>query len=300
MQDLNDLICFARVVRFGGFAAAERATGERKSKLSKRVTRLEQYFGTRLIERSTRSFRVTDMGREVYRQCEAIVDRLEATEALAMTAKDEVRGTVRVSCSSGMMEYLGREALVDFMRRYPQVRLQLLLSSQRVDLINERIDVAFRVATRFDTDQSLAMRSLGVSARILVASPELLSAHGGAPLSLEQLTAFPTLSVGELLERDRWEFANDSGETRTHAHVPHFSCGDMQLLCESAVAGMGVVLLPEHVCGPELKRGRLVHILPEWHAVEGNIHMVFTTPKGMLPPVRAFIDHCVELFAERR
>ena len=290
MQDLNDLFCFARVVRFGGFAAAERATGERKSKLSKRVTRLEQYFGTRLIERSTRSFRVTDMGREVYRQCEAIVDRLEATEALAMTAKDEVRGTVRVSCSSGMLEYLGRDAMVNFMQRYPQVRLQLLLSSQRVDLINERIDVAFRVATR----------SLGVSARILVASPELLSAHGGAPLSLEQLAAFPTLSVGELLERDRWEFANDSGDTRAHAHVPHFSCGDMQLLCESAVAGLGVVLLPEHVCGPELKRGRLVHILPEWHAVEGSIHMVFTTPKGMLPPVRAFIDHCVELFAERR
>ena len=276
MQDLNDLICFARVVRFGGFAAAERATGERKSKLSKRVTRLEQYFGTRLIERSTRSFRVTDMGREVYRQCEAIVDRLEATEALAMTAKDEVRGIVRVSCSSGMMEYLGREALVEFMRRYPEVRLQLLLSSQR------------------------AMRSIGVSSRILVASPQLLADHGGKPMQLEELAQFPTLSVGEMLERDRWEFANDNGETRAHAHVPHFSCGDMQLLCDSAVAGLGVVLLPEHVCGPELKRGRLVHILPEWHAVEGNIHMVFTTPKGMLPPVRAFIDHCVEIFAQRR
>ncbi|WVM87632.1 LysR substrate-binding domain-containing protein [Halopseudomonas pachastrellae] len=84
-----------------------------------------------------------------------------------MTARDEVRGTVRVAMSAGMLEYLGRTTLVDFMSRYPEVRLQLRLSSQRVDLINERIDVAFRVATRFDTDQSLAMRSLGVGARIL-------------------------------------------------------------------------------------------------------------------------------------
>ena len=84
MQDMNDLLCFARVVRFGGFAAAERATGERKSKLSKRVARLETHFGARLIERSTRHFRVTDLGRELYRECEVILQRLESAEALAM------------------------------------------------------------------------------------------------------------------------------------------------------------------------------------------------------------------------
>ncbi|BDX18764.1 LysR family transcriptional regulator [Halopseudomonas aestusnigri] len=299
MQDMNDLLCFARVVRFGGFAAAERATGERKSKLSKRVARLETHFGARLIERSTRHFRVTDLGRELYRECEVILQRLESAEALAMTARDEVSGTVRVSMSSGMLEYLGRDTLVDFMTRYPQVRVQIRLSSQRIDLINERIDVAFRVATRFDTDQSLAMRSLGVGARILAASPTLLQRMGGAPAQLEDLSRFPTLSVGEMLERDRWEFANDAGETCDLHHAPHFSCGDLQLICEAAVAGQGVVLLPEHICEPEVRSGRLVHILPQWHALEGQIHMVFTTPRGMLPPVRAFIDHCVETLAQR-
>lgn len=299
MQDMNDLLCFARVVRFGGFAAAERATGERKSKLSKRVARLELHFGARLIERSTRSFRVTDLGRELYRECEVILQRLEATEALAMSARGEVSGTVRVSMPSGMLEYLGRDTLVDFMARYPEVRLQVRLSSQRVDLINERIDVAFRVATRFDTDQSLAMRSLGVGARILAASPRLLQRMGGAPVQLEDLSRFPTLSVGEMLERDRWEFANDAGETCDHHHAPHFSCGDLQLICEAAVAGQGVVLLPQRICEPEIRAGRLVHILPQWHALEGQIHMVFTTPRGMLPPVRAFIDHCVETLAQR-
>ncbi len=299
MQDMNDLLCFARVVRFGGFAAAERATGERKSKLSKRVARLETHFGARLIERSTRHFRVTDLGRELYRECEVILQRLESAEALAMTARDEVSGTVRVSMSSGMLEYLGRDTLVDFMTRYPQVRVQIRLSSQRIDLINERIDVAFRVATRFDTDQSLAMRSLGVGARILVASPALLQRMGGAPAQLEDLSRFPTLSVGEMLERDRWEFANDAGETCDFHHAPHISCGDLQLICEAAVAGQGVVLLPEHICEPEVRSGRLVHILPQWHALEGQIHMVFTTPRGMLPPVRAFIDHCVETLAQR-
>ncbi|MCH8891243.1 MAG: LysR family transcriptional regulator, partial [Myxococcales bacterium] len=101
----NATLALLTLVLSPPWAAAERATGERKSKLSKRVARLETHFGARLIERSTRHFRVTDLGRELYRECEVILQRLESAEALAMTARDEVSGTVRVSMSSGMLEY---------------------------------------------------------------------------------------------------------------------------------------------------------------------------------------------------
>jgi len=98
MPDLNDLQYFAQVVRHGGFSAASRATGEPKAKLSKRVAQLERDLGVRLIERSTRSIHVTEIGRDVFAQCEVIAGGLEATEAIVARSRDEVRGSLRVSC----------------------------------------------------------------------------------------------------------------------------------------------------------------------------------------------------------
>lgn len=196
MQDLNDLQLFALVVRHGGFAAAERASGEAKSKLSKRVARLEASYGARLIERSTRSFRVTDIGRDVYRQCEAIIERLEATDAIVARARDEVSGCLRISSPPGLMQYYNSHLLLGFMARYPDVRVQLLIHERHVDLINEKIDVAFRITSHFDQDQSLIKRDLGVRQRILVAGAQLVEKAGGLPQSFEQLASLPTLSMG--------------------------------------------------------------------------------------------------------
>ncbi|MEW7001516.1 LysR substrate-binding domain-containing protein [Serratia ureilytica] len=220
MQDLNDLQLFALVVRHGGFAAAERASGEAKSKLSKRVARLEASYGARLIERSTRSFRVTDIGRDVYRQCEAIIERLEATDAIVARARDEVSGCLRISSPPGLMQYYNSHLLLGFMARYPDVRVQLLIHERHVDLINEKIDVAFRITSHFDQDQSLIKRDLGVRQRILVAGAQLVEKAGSLPQSFEQLASLPTLSMGEWLDRDRWEFEDNAGNQRTFVHVP--------------------------------------------------------------------------------
>ena len=290
MQDLNDLQLFALVVRHGGFAAAERASGEAKSKLSKRVARLEASYGARLIERSTRSFRVTDIGRDVYRQCEAIIERLEATDAIVARARDEVSGCLRISSPPGLMQYYNSHLLLGFMARYPDVRVQLLIHERHVDLINEKIDVAFRITSHFDQDQSLIKRDLGVRQRILVA--------GGLPQSFEQLASLPTLSMGEWLDRDRWEFEDNAGNQRTFVHVPRLCCGDYSTLHSAAIAGMGVAFLPIHLCANELRTGQLLRLLPQWRAPSSIVHLVFTSGKGLLPPVRAFIDHSVEVFAE--
>lgn len=296
MQDLNDLQYFAQVVRHGGFTAAARATGEPKAKLSKRVARLEKQFGARLIERSTRSFRVTEVGREVYRQCEVIEGGVEAAEAIAARAQTEVCGTVRAACPPGLLQLVGSQVLVGFMARYPAVRVHLHFSNRRVDLISEIFDLAFRVRSELDSDQSLTMRSLGRSRQILVASPALLAA--GAPARLEDLALLPTLSMSEHLDRERWTLFNAAGEPRTVTHAPRLACMDITALRDAAVAGLGVSLIPEESCILEVRNGSLVQVLPEWNAPEGVIHLVFPTPKGMRPPVRAFIDHFVAAFAE--
>jgi DNA-binding transcriptional LysR family regulator len=150
LQDLNDLQYFAQVVRHGGFSAASRATGEPKSKLSKRVAQLERDLGVRLIERSTRSIRVTEIGRDVFAQCEVITGGLEATEAIVARSRDEVRGSLRVSCPPQLPHILGPGPLTTFLSRYPLVRVQLHLTNRRVDLINERYDIAIRIRSNFE------------------------------------------------------------------------------------------------------------------------------------------------------
>jgi DNA-binding transcriptional LysR family regulator len=296
VQDLNDLQCFARVVRHGGFTAAAKATGEAKGSLSKRVARLERQLGVRLIERSTRSIRVTDVGREIYRQCEIIADGVDATEAIVARAQNEVSGSVRVACLPGLAQYMGPRVFVDFLARYPLVRLQLHISDRRIALIAEDFDVAFRALAQMDFDQSLTVRSLELSRRILLAAPSLLA--DGAPETVDDLSRFPSLAIGLPQNQDVWELTNAAGETRSFSHRPRFFGSDLTTLREAAIAGLGICCLPEETCAAELQSGALVQVLPDWQGPDTNIHLVFTTPRGLRPAVRAFIDHVVSAFSE--
>src|SRR3984893_10615698 len=249
MQDLNDLQYFAYVGRHGGFSAASRATGELKSKLSKRVAQLEQDLGVRLIERSTRSIRLTEIGRHVLAQCEVIAGGLEATEAIVARSRDEVRGSLRVSCPPQLPRTLGPGPLITFLPRYPLVRVQLHLSNRRVDLINERYDIAFRIQSNLETDQSLSLRKLGTSHLVLVAEPSLLA--GRIIRTPEDLALLPTVSMGEHMDRDRWDLVSAAGEERSYVHAPRLCCEDLGMLRRAALAGLGVALVPADSCVDE-------------------------------------------------
>jgi DNA-binding transcriptional LysR family regulator len=172
--DLNDLAYFAEVVGHGGFAAAGRALGEPKSKLSRRVAALEERLGLRLIERSSRRFRVTETGLAFYERCRAMLAEAEQAEALVMRAQAEPHGRIRFSCPTGMIAPVSN-LITSFLVRYPKVRLQLVVTDRGVDLIQERIDLALRVRVELTTDAELTVRSLGQSVRILVASPQIAS-----------------------------------------------------------------------------------------------------------------------------
>lgn len=288
-MDFEDLRSFAWVVRYGGFSAAERATGETRGKLSKRVAKLERELGTRLLERSTRSIRITDVGLEIYQQCEIIAEGLAATRAIAARARDDVSGILRISCPPGLARHLGAEILTSFMARYPAVRVDMHLTSHRVDIIRENFDIALRVDLQEETDLSLTMRQLGKSIRILVASPAFLKDRS-IP-DIDMLTSFPTLTMGEHVEQDRWDLISDAGDRRRILHHPRLCSNDSMVVRAGAIAGLGIALLHEQSCQQDLEQGRLVRVLPGWHTTEGTIHMVFATRRGMTAAQRAFIDH---------
>jgi len=283
--DLNDLFYFAKVVAHGGFAAAGRALREPKSKLSRRVAGLEARLGVRLIERSSRRFRVTDVGRSFYERCTAMLAEAERAEALVAEAQSEPHGLIRMSCPTGLVEPI--TALVtQFLAQFPKVRLQLIALDRPVDLIEERIDVALRVRTSLEGDASLTMRSLGNSVRILVASPQLANRIS----IVDDLATQPTLSTTDDQGEVNWFLETDDGRTHTLRHEPRIGCADFSAVRAAALAGLGVALLPDHTCRQALAEGKLVRVLPAWRGMKGLVHLVFTTRRGLPPAVRKFID----------
>jgi DNA-binding transcriptional LysR family regulator len=284
-SDLNDLVYFAEVVAHGGFAAAGRALREPKSKLSRRVAGLEARLGVRLIERSSRRFRVTDVGQSFYERCKAMLAEAERAEALVAEAQSEPHGLIRMSCPTGLVEPISN-LVTQFLAQYPKVRLQLVAIDRAVDLIEERIDVALRVRTTLDGDASLTMRSMGNSIRILVASPQIASRIG----SVDDLAAQPTLSTTDDQADVNWFLETDGGKTYTLHHEPRIACADFAAVRTAAVAGLGVALLPDHTCRQALEDGTLVRVLPAWRGMKGLVHLVFTTRRGLPPAVRKFID----------
>ncbi|NGM48524.1 LysR family transcriptional regulator [Caulobacter sp. 602-2] len=297
MPDLNDYLLFAEVVAHGGFAPAGRALRQPKSTLSRRIAQLEARLGVRLIERTTRRFRVTEVGQAFYERCRIVALDVEQANAVAAEAKSEPQGLIRFSCPTGLVETLSA-SLPRFLARFPKVRLQVIAVDRPVDLIEERIDVALRVRTVLTTDAALTMRTLGRSRRILVAGPQL--AARCVDLEIDQLAGLPTLSPTDQSGELTWDLLGPNDATCAIRHEPRLACGDFLALRDAAAANIGVAFLPDHICKADLMTGRLVQVFPEWRSEDGIVHIVFTTRRGLPPAVRAFIDHLAAVFSQDR
>jgi DNA-binding transcriptional LysR family regulator len=217
---------------------------------------------------------------------------LERARAVTSEALAEPQGQVRFSCPNGLVEPLSA-SLPAFLKRHPKVNLQIVATDRGVDLIRERIDVALRVRTAIESDAALTMRTLARSHRVLVASPKLANSIGSSVLDLKGIA---TLSSTELAGPVTWSLVGRDGAAFNFENDPRLRCENFGALRAAAIAGLGVALLPDHVCWPDLDAGRLVRLFPDWHAQEGIVHLVFTTRRGLPPAVRAFIDHLAAIF----
>ncbi|HYE42492.1 MAG TPA: LysR substrate-binding domain-containing protein [Caulobacteraceae bacterium] len=290
MQDLNDLYYFTAVVDHGGFAPAARALNLPKSSLSRRVARLEDRLGVRLIERSTRRFAVTEVGRQFHLHAQAAVTEAMAAEEAALQVTGEPRGVVRVSVPVTVAQGIMAEMIPAFLARYPKVKVHMVVTNRRVDLIEEGVDVAFRVRPSLDSDNALTVRILGDERTLLVASPAFVEQHG-PPTAPHDLAHLPTLSNSEQAGRQTWRFTHADGRTASVEHDPVLRAGEFKVLVQAAIAGAGIAYLPEITCAQSLRTGSLVTVLPEWAPSGGIFHMVFTSRRGQLPAVSAFIDY---------
>jgi len=293
MHDLNDLQFFALVVEQGGFSKAERSTGIPKSRLSRRISALEDALGARLLQRSTRRFAVTDLGQSVYRHARAMLDEAQAAREVVERQSAVPRGLVRVSAPVAIAQQQLARLLPEFLERYPEVRVQLHVSNRRVDLINEGIDVALRVRTRLADDGSLILRSFAQVNEYLVASPRYLDRHG-RPRLPSDIALHACLSMSEEPGQQRWELHGPAGAVERVEFEPRLMAHDFPLLREVAAAGHGIALLPETVCSDLLCAGQLERVLPDWSLPQGIFHAVFPSRSGLLPAIRVSIDFLAE------
>ena len=289
--DLNDLYYFSEIVRHGGIAAAERATREPKSKLSRRLAQLEDRLGVRLVERSTRRFRITDVGQTFYQHCRTMVLEAEQAQAAVAGVKERPAGIVRIGCPTGMLETV-TPILASFLAAYPDVHLDIVTSNTPIDLIEQRVDIALRVRFSLDGDASLTMRALAASRRILVATP-LIAAQIEGETDPDCLRHLSCLAFAADDAPDVWRLEGPDHREKVVRITPRLTCGELFVLRAMAVAGLGVALIPDHFCQEELLDGRLVRLLPDWCKQPGLIHAVFTTKRGLTPAVRALIDHLI-------
>lgn len=299
-MDLNDLYYFAKVVEHHGFSAAARALGIPKSKVSRRIAELEKRLNTQLLYRSTRKLHITEIGKAYYQHCKAMLIEAESAQELIERNYSEPRGLIRMTCPVALLHAHIGDMLAEFLVKYPQVTVHLEASNRRVDVVAEGVDLAIRVRPLPLDSSDLVLKVLSDRGLCLVASPALIH-RMGAPAHPNDLLNWPSLGLGQTQEQlhsnFEWCLTNPGGERVIVTHVPKLVTTDMVALRASAVAGVGVVQLPNLMVPEQLASGQLLKVLPQWSPRREIIHVVFPSRRGMLPAVRALIDFLSEKYA---
>lgn len=290
--DLNDLRLFAKVAQLGGFTAAGRALGLPKSRLSRRIAALEEGLGVRLLQRSTRRLSLTDVGETFLRHCEALLAEAEAAEQAVAQARSEPSGLVRVTCPHILAQTMIAPLINSFLADHPAVRISMELTGRRVDVIEERVDLAFRVRRPPTEPSDVVVRVLSQTRAVVVAAPSLLD-RIGRPAEPVDLIRLGTLDLHRADGRHVWTLVDAAGAPQSVSHVPRLASDDMFTLRQAAIDGLGAALLPDYICRPAIQAGLLEHVLFDWRVPEGEVQAVFASRRGLVPAVRALVDHVV-------
>ncbi len=292
MEDLNDIYFFASVVRCGGFSAAARSIGVEKTRLSRRVAALEKRLGVRLLQRTTRALALTEAGQRFFERCVATVE--EAQEAYDSVAqlRREPAGLVRLSSPVLLAQRCLAHVLPDYMKTNPKVLVYVEATDRTVNVIEERFDIAIRAKPVIEDVAGLVAKTLGHSQRVLVVSPAFLDQFG-RPERPADLTSFDTVaSTDDAFEGGaRWDLTDTCNGVQQITLKPRLVTSDLRTRLQAAIHGIGIALLPEQVISAPLKEGLVERVLPSWAGAKNIIHLVYPTPRGMLPSVRSLIDY---------
>jgi DNA-binding transcriptional LysR family regulator len=289
--DLNDWLIFVQIVDMGGLSAASRRLGLPKSTLSRRLARLEDDFGSRLLVRRGRAFELTDDGRLFYQEARNLAEQVaNAEERLAESSQSE-GGTVRMTAPKAPGgQFLGIW-LAEFFQLHPHIQIELDLSDHMVNMFEQGYDLALRVGPL--ADSTLVARKLGKSERILVAATNYIQKYG-QPDSPAELTQHRCIGFGEQRSGlGSWVLSRGKRAKRVSFN-PALRSDDMATTLRVTQAGAGIAMIPAFVCRESLESGELERILPQWYGPTAEFYLVYPERELMPKRVRLLVDFLTE------
>ncbi|WP_018608332.1 LysR family transcriptional regulator [Uliginosibacterium gangwonense] len=287
--DANDLLLFAQIVEAGSFSAAAERSGAPKSTLSRRISALETRLGERLLIRSTRRLSLTDFGQGILEHARRLQEEADAAVAYAQHRQAVPRGRLRVSMPPDFSEWLLAPLFLQFAASYPEVKLELDLSPRRVDLLDERFDLAIRISTQLPDDATLVARRLFDLRSGLYASPAYLKRYG-APSHPDELMSHKALQlIASNGDVSPWQLARgkERWEGLPAGPVAANSIGLLRLL---ASHGLGIAGISERFVASAVEEGLLVRVLPEWQLPSPTAWAVMPGRRLLPMRTRVFLD----------
>ena len=292
MSTLSDMEIFARVVTAGSLSAAGRELGLSPAVVSKRLKRLEDRLGTRLLQRTTRQIALTEAGRGFHDRIVQILASIDEAESFVSRRSDVARGTLKVSAPTTFGRLHIAPHLGTFLAANPGLTVNLVLSDEFVDLVKDSIDVSIRIAEL--TDSSLVARRLAPNHRLLCATPAYLAEHG-TPQTIAELSKHTLLATAS---QDPWRLEGPDGPVTVHVEG-RLRTNSNEVVREAVLAGLGIAFRSTWDVGPELREGRLVVVLPAYRASRHvAVHAVYPSRRFLAAKVRLFIDHLAGLYGE--
>ena len=286
MADLNDIAIFVKVAQFESFSRAAHSLGMPVSTVSRRVSELEQQLGVTLLQRTTRKLTLTAQGQDYFHQCSEPLAILSDAERVLTQTQKNPEGTLRITVPVTLRDLAFLDFVSDFMRKYPQIKIDLLISNAFIDLVAENFDMGIRFGDL--EDSTLIATKLGDTVRYLVATPDYLSGRV-MPTTPEDLKAHQCVLLNGKNGEARWDLVNGSKSVSVRVSGA-VSSRDFHSVSYLTHRGHGIGLLPFMYCDPLLESGGLVRILPKWSSPKIPISAVYPTRKFMPAKLRVFLD----------
>ncbi len=287
MDRLTSVLLFIRVVESGSFSRAAHDTNLSQPTVTKHIAALEAHLGVRLLNRSTRSMRLTEAGEAYYQQCKAIQREVETAEDLVTVLRDGLSGTLRIATAVGFGRRVVMPIAFEFMRAYPRVRIDLHFDDAMIDLVEHGIDVSIRIGKL--ADSQLGSRFLGVNPWITVASPAYLERRGVPQLPFE-LARHDCIIYSNVQGDHVWHYSAEDGAAASISVSGPLRVNNLSCIVAAALQGVGIAILPQYVAKRWLAAGRLVPVLPAYQLPAQEIHAIYPSPRFVPAKVTTWID----------
>jgi DNA-binding transcriptional LysR family regulator len=294
MDRLTSMSVFVKVVAHHSFAVAARELGLSRAGVSKHVLALEQSLGARLLNRNTRRLSLTEVGAVVHERYVRILEEIDEVDRCTGALQVTPRGLLRISTPISLGLTHLAPIVTDYITRYPEVSVDVVLNDRTVDLIEEGFDVAIRIGHL--ADSTLIARRLAPVHFVLCSSPEYV-ARNGAPEHASDLQSHNCVVYSLRESHGEWRFIGPDGVPETMRISGRLKANNGNFLRIAVIKGEGIGLAPTFLVGEDLAAGRLVPLLPQYVPVESDLSVVYPHRRQLSAKVRSFVDFLAERFA---